>query len=192
MVLDGLATLHRSMRAQDLGRCKFRYNVNQLAFDCLFFADIAPYELVMGCIGHQFVLFFDVQRGYQIKPFLDDRDTFFALRSALMTEGDSDFKLSIKDFMTEFNQQIPATANPANTITNQDIADYYPSIEDAHKVYFCGWRDNNTRGTNVSPDNLRKTQLMLGQRAFDFAKRRNQSTCWTHEQNRAIAPHIPD
>lgn len=48
MKLIGLQTLYRSMRDHGMGRVKFRYTLNHLAFECLFFADVQPFELVMG------------------------------------------------------------------------------------------------------------------------------------------------
>ena len=38
MRMDGLEPLYRSMRAQNIGRTKFRYQHNHLAFECLFTA----------------------------------------------------------------------------------------------------------------------------------------------------------
>lgn len=192
MVMGGLSTLYYSMKEQGIDRCKFRYQVNHLTFDCLYLIDITPFELVMGCLGHNFALFFDVTRGFQIKPYIDDRETFFDLLNALRANGDSDYQLNIKEFLEEFNKHIPDTASATTPATSQDIVRYYSNIEDADKVYFCGWRNNSARGENVSEKNLRKTQLMMGQQAFEFAQRRNQSTMWTHEQNKSKGFYIPN
>jgi Family of unknown function (DUF6037) len=72
------------------------------------------------------------------------------------------------------------------------VVRWYPDIEDAHKRFFCGWLDNSKQGNQVSVTNLDKTRRLLGQRAHDFAQRRNQSTRWTHEQSKAIAFFMPE
>lgn len=56
MQLTGLRPLCRSMREQGLGRVKFRYRLNGLDFECLFFADTQPFELAMGCLGRNFAI----------------------------------------------------------------------------------------------------------------------------------------
>jgi len=192
MKLDGLITLYKSMKEQDIGRYKFRYQHNQLTFDCLFFIDIEPFELVMGCIGHNFAIFLEVEKGFQIKPFIDPKATFFALLKALKTTEQSDHQFNPVDFFEQFNQCIPKKAKPQNIPSPKDVIKYYPDIEEADKVHFCGWLDNNKQGYNVTPDNLNKTRRLLGQRIYEFAKRRNQSTKWTHIESKAIKVVISD
>lgn len=64
MRLSGLEPLYRSMRAQNIERTKFRYEHNHLTFECMFFIDLQPFELVMGFIGHNFTIFLDVRPGF--------------------------------------------------------------------------------------------------------------------------------
>ncbi|RDS80151.1 rloe protein [Dyella monticola] len=192
MRLTGLEPLYRSMQAQDMGRAKFRYTRNHLVFECLFFADTAPYELVMGCLGHNFVIFMEVSEDFEIKPYIEPKETFFALRNAVFQNAGNDHRLSVSDFFTEFNRHIPSHTTRREAVTADDVVRYYPSIEHANSRYFCGWRDNTIRDEQVTPKNLEKTRRLQGQRAHDFSLRRNQSTCWTHLQSKAIPFYIPD
>jgi len=192
MRLTGLQPLYRSMRAQGMGRAKFRYQLNHLVFECLFFADVEPFELVMGCLGHNFAIFVEVHKGFEIRPFIEPAATFLALVTALNQGANSQRKFEAAAFFAEFNRHIPAHATPDRVPTADDLFRYYPSIERPDRRYFCGWRDNNKRGKNVTPENLEKTRRFMGQRAHDFSKRRNQSTCWTHLQSKAKAFYIPD
>jgi hypothetical protein len=95
-------------------------------------------------------------------------------------------------FFAEFNRRIPNRAAPDQVPTPDDVVRYYPDIDEADKRFFCGWLDNSKQGNRVSPANLAKTRRLLGQRAHDFAERRNQSARWTHEQSKAIAFFMPD
>jgi Family of unknown function (DUF6037) len=192
MQLTGLQPLYRSMRQQDIGRTKFRYHLNDLVFECLFFADTAPFELVMGCLGHNFAIFVDVRPGFEITPYIEPTETFFALREALFKGRGSANRFDPVAFFAEFNRHIPSHAAPDQTPTPGDVVRWYPDMEDADKRFFCGWLDNNKKGNQVSVTNLAKTRRLLGQRTHDFAQRRNQSTRWTHEQSKAIAFFMPE
>jgi hypothetical protein len=191
MQLTGLVPLYRSMCAQHLERTKFRYRINDLNFDCLFFIDTQPFELVMGCLGHNFAIFRQVRQGFEINTFLDDA-TFFALRHALFRDAGSHNKLQTSTFFTEFNQHIPREASPAATPTPDDIGRYYPDLEHADKRFFCGWLDNSKQGNQVSAQNLAKTLRLMGRRAHDFAQRRNFSTRWTDDRRKAVALFVPE
>lgn len=191
MKLSGLIPLYRSMRQQDIGRYKFRYELNHLTFDCLFFIDIEPFELVMGCLGHNFAIFKEVKQGFEVDPFIE-RDTFFDLRNALKTTDTSFHRFSAVDFFKQFDAQIPDYANPRNVAQPSDVVRYFSNIEEADKIHFCGWLDNNIRGNKVSEDNQEKTRRLMGQKVYEFSKRRNQSTRWTHDPAMAVELYLPE
>jgi putative PIN family toxin of toxin-antitoxin system len=191
-VMEPPPSLYRSMREQGMLRVKFRYRLNRLSFECLFFADTEPYELVMGCLGHNFAIFVDVHRGFEIRPFIEPKQTYFALRDALFENADSGIKLEASVFFAEFNRHIPTHATPDQRPSPRDIGKYYPDLEDSDKLFFCGWLDNNKQRNRVRPENLAKTLRLMGQRAHDFALRRNQSTRWTDDETKAVTPVIPE
>ena len=192
MKLTGLIPLYRSMRQQNIGRYKFRYELNHLTFDCLFFIDIEPFELVMGCLGHNFAIFKEIHQSFEVEPFVEPKSTFFDLLNALKTTDASFTRFDPVDFFAQFNEQIPRHANPQNTAQPADVVRYYPNIEEADKIHFCGWLDNNIRGHQVSESNLDKTRRLMGQRVYEFALRRNQSTRWTHDPAMAVEVFIPE
>lgn len=190
MRLTGLEPLYRSMREQGMGRTKFRYQLNHLTFECLFFIDTRPFELVMGCLGHNFAIFKQVRAGFEIETFLGD--TYQALRNALFQDAGSNVMLEPGVFFAEFNRHIPNRATPDQRPEPRDIGRYYPDLEDADKLFFCGWLDNTKQGNQVSAHNLAKTHRLMGQRAHDFASHRNFSTRWTNDAAKAIKLHIPE
>ena len=179
MKMTGLVPLYKSMRSQGIERTKFRYQHNHLIFDCLFFIDTKPFEVVMGCVGHNFAIYLEVKDGFEIVPFIEPRSTYFELRNALSEGKGSGHRLDLREFFQEFNRNIPAHARPEDKPTPQDIVRAYPDIEDALKIYFCGWLDNSKVGKKVQPKNLEKTRRFFGQRVYEFASKRNMSTKWT-------------
>ena len=194
MRLTGLIPLHASMTAQNMGRLKFQYRVNQLTFDCLLFIDTQPIELVMGCLGHNFAIYLDISPApeFAINAFIEPKETFLALIAALKTGNNSGEAFKATAFFSEFNAKIPVVARPDQQPTPTDIVRYYPDIEEAEKIHFCGWLDNTKQGKRVSHRNLAKTRRFFGQRVTEWAERRNQSTRWTHLQDQAKDFFMPD
>jgi hypothetical protein len=179
------------MRAQDLTRIKFRYTHHHLVFECLFFAEGDPFELVLGCLRHNFAIVVPVFRGYEIHPYIGPREVYEALRRALFRDAGSGQPFSPTVFFEEFDRHIPARASPGQVPTPADIVRHDPRVEDADKKWFCGWRDNTAEGKRVTPENLAKTRRLLGPRAHEFSQRRNHSTRWTHRPEDAKAFFLP-
>lgn len=190
MRLTGLEPLHRSMREQGMGRVKFRYRLNHLNFECLFFIDTKPFELVMGCLGHNFAIFKQVLPGFEINAYLGD--AYAPLQRALFLDAGTNIKLDPGVFFAEFNRHIPGHATPDQRPEPRDVGRYYPDLEEADKLYFCGWLDNTKQGNRVSERNLAKTHRLMGQRAHDFAAQRNFSTRWTSDEAKAVRWHFPE
>jgi hypothetical protein len=181
------------MKEQDMGRCKFQYSLNHLTFDCLFFIDIEPFELAMGCIEHNIFILKNIEKGFQIEDTrIEPAATFWALVNALKTGAYSDERFNPFKFFVDFNRAIPRTTSPNNRPTTQDVIRYYSDIEESEKIYFCGWLDNSLQKNNVTPENLFKTKMLMGERASAFSERRNQSTKWTHIQRLGQDFYIPD
>ncbi|MFL9583442.1 DUF6037 family protein [Stenotrophomonas sp. AB1(2024)] len=189
MRMDGLARLHASMQAIGLTRAKFRVRHNHLTFAGLFLADVTPYELALACLGHDFVLIFDVTRDYEVSAYLGEQ--YGALAAALGTGAGSGNPLRSSDFLREIDDALPRTVGPGDRPTTADVVHVYRDMEEADKMHLCGWRDNTVRKERVSATNLAKTRRLLGQDAYDLCRRRNLSTCWTDDPGRAIAYTLP-
>lgn len=189
MQLTGLVPLYRSMRQQGMSRVKFRYRLNHLTFECLFFIDTDPFELVMGCLGRNFAIFKSVLRGFEINPFLGD--LYGPLSDALFQNAGTNIKLDPNTFFAEFNRHIPSHTGPDQRPSPTDIGRYYPDLEHADRLYYCGLQDNTESGRQVTTENLAKTLRLLGQQAHEFSLRRNQSTRWTDDPIKAVEFCIP-
>lgn len=189
MRMEGLARMHASMLQVGLTRAKFRLRHNHLIFAGLFMADVRPYELALACLGHDFVLIFDVSTSYEVSAYLGDH--YGALAKALGTGSDSGNPLSSSDFLREIDNALPRTVALSDRPSSVDVVHVYRDVEEADKVYLCGWRDNTLRKEHVSDSNLAKTRRMIDQAAHDFCKRHNHSTCWTNDPSRAIAMTLP-
>lgn len=65
-------------------------------------------------------------------------------------------------------------------------------MEEAEKIYFCGWFDNDKVGKKVRPENLEKTKEILGTDAYLMCKKNNISSKWTDDKDGAIEYFLPN
>lgn len=177
------------MRGQNFDRYKFRYRHGRAVFAVLFFIDTKPFKLLFGCLGTNFAFAVDVHPGFIINPYLGEN--YGRLCEVLGLSPNPDNPFSPAAFFTDFNGRIPRVATRAGVPRPDEIAVYRRDVEEANKIYFCGWRDNTVRGENVTEANLDKTLKLLGQRARDFCEHHNTSSCWTDDPGRAVEARIP-
>ncbi|MHA6833852.1 DUF6037 family protein [Ralstonia pseudosolanacearum] len=190
MQLNQLALLHKDMQARNLERIRFNYPHGRVSFDVFFFIDESPFLLLFGARGYNLVFEVEVKPGFDIDPYLDSAD-YKALCEALDLKFDPNNPFSPKAFFADFAKHIPATV-PINCAVNpQDLVQFRRNVEEADKVYFCGWHNNATRGENVTEKNLHKTRELLGKKAYQACKRKNISSCWTDDQTKATAITVP-
>lgn len=178
------------MKGQNLDRYKFRHRHGRATFDVLFFTDTRPFELLFGCLGANFAMTVTVRPGFVIDPYLD-KESYRGLCDVLGLTPDPNNRFSTRAFFVEFDERVPRRATPAGVPHPHEVAVYRRDVEEADKIYFCGWRNNEVRGENVTKKNLDKTLMLLGRAAFDRCRRHNTSSCWTDDRARAVEVDIP-
>lgn len=192
MYMSGLQRLHASMQQAGIDRVAFQIPHNHLTFAGVFLADVTDYELAFGPIGHNLILPFKVDRGYNVLAHLRDDALLQALKDALnLGRGGNAFRFG------EFLEQIDDKLGnfPVNTSNVPDYADVirlYPATEEALKVHYIKLKPHKKHGGNVTPENLAKTRRLLGQTMHDFCKRNNVSSCWSATKpKKPRTPAIP-
>ncbi|AMP75132.1 DUF6037 family protein [Ralstonia solanacearum] len=191
MKLDGLAPLYKDMRAKKLERIRFDYRHGRVSFDVFFFIDGSPYQLLFGARGYNVAFEIDVEKGFKIVPRIKDEDAYKALCNALGLVFNPGNPFSPKAFFEDFSGHIPDAVPADHEVRPQDVVRFRRDVEEAHKVYFCGWHDNTLRKEHVRPKNLRKTRELLGQKMYEFCKAKNMSSCWTDDPQGAIPVTLP-
>lgn len=192
MHLPGLQRLHTSMQSVGIDRIQFQLTHNHLTFAGVFLADVSPFELAFGAIGHEFVLIYEVDGQYNALAYIKDAAVLEALKSALNTGQGSGHAFNPGQFLREIDDALPKHANPNHVPSYADVVRVYRYVEEANKVHFSGWHNNNIRGEKVRPKNLAKSRRLLGQQTHDFCKRNNLSSCWSDiAPTKLIAPTLP-
>ena len=190
MILDGLKMLYSSMKSQDMDRYKFSFVYNDVNFDVIFFTDKIPFMLMFGVKVHNFYFEVAVQKGFIISDSMNSNDYNNLVRILNLNHNASN-PFKPKYFFQKFNERIPNSASIKNRPRGSEVAYYKRDLEEADRIYFCGWRDNTIQNENVSEDNLNKTRTLLGEKAYLRCKEKNISSRWTDNPNREIDYFIP-
>ncbi|MDC7783923.1 DUF6037 family protein [Priestia megaterium] len=180
MQLQGLKPLYISMKQQNIDRCRFTFSFRGTVFDVLFFIDESPYKLLFGAKGTRFSFTLAVEGGFTIQAFLDN-EILSKLCKVLGLQYDPNNPFSTKYFFEEFNNRIPGKISKKDIPAPYEIAPYVNIKEDAEKVYFRNWRFHDGIKSNVRPENLEKTKLLLGNKIYINCKKKNVSSCWTDD-----------
>lgn len=185
-----LAVLHKLMLSNQIKRYKFRFSYNNVKFEVIFFTDEVPFTLLFGAIGTGFSFSVTVERGYDIKTYID-QEKYFELRKILgITKGVNN-PFRINDFISEFNRNIPSGIIESGKVYPKDIIKYKRNVEEEDKIYFMGWKDNTINNEKVSPRNLEKTKVLIGNDIYEICKRKNISSRWTDNPDKQIKIYKP-
>jgi hypothetical protein len=184
MRLEVLDRLAASMRAQQIDVQLFEHRHGRGRFDVFFFVG-QPSEMLVGARSADPPLAFSVEVHPEGKfnPFLGDQYGLLCEFLGLRPNPENPF--SPTAFFQQMELSIPLVAQHARVPPRAAIAQY-GRMEDSDKLHFVGWRDNTSRGTSVSKENLEKTRRLLGWSAFDLCRRGNVSSCWTDDAARAV------
>lgn len=191
MILEGLRTLTKEMRVNNLERYKISFKFNNVAFDVFYFIDEAPFILMFGVKAYNFYFEIKVKKGFQINPRLNNYD-YYKLLEILNLNSSSNNPFKPQYFFEEFNKKIPLKINLNEKPKPHEIAQFRKDVEESERIYFLGWRDNTLRNEKVSPENLKKTKALLERSAYERCRLKNISSRWTDDFKLAQDYYPPD
>lgn len=186
MKLDNLSNLYKCMKKERTNRCKFIFEYNNTVFDVFFFIDEVPFKLALGVREKNFYLELNVKYGFEIDPCINDREKYKELISVLELSYNAHSPFSPKYLFSKLNECIPLSIASTSKWNPHDTAYYKRDVEDADKIYFCGWFDNNLVNKKVRKQNLKKTKEILGLQAYEMCKSKNISSKWTDKEKDLI------
>lgn len=189
MKLDGLSKLCSDMNKNKIKRYKFIFKYNDVTFDVFFFIDEKPFKLALGVRVENFYFELDVNNGFIINPSIGDKYLRLIKILGLKYNPENPFKTIY--FFSKLNEKIPDHVNINNAWKPNDTAHYKQNVEEAEKIYFCGWFDNEKVHKSVRVENLNKTKEILGTEAYAMCKRKNISSRWTNNKELAIEFYLP-
>lgn len=172
-----LKILHEDMKTRKEERAIFPFIYNAKYFSCLFLTDINPMRLYLSTLGNNPIVFeIEIDEKYCAKTYLDD---YKKLVEYLEIKYDPNHTFKPIDFFEALNNKIPKMFQRKPNYTDVVMAvSKRRVVEEAYKIYFCGWRNNPT-GYNVSDMNIEKTRRAFGDKVAAICKLKNVSSCWT-------------
>ena len=165
------------MMEQGIKRTKFSIQINNVIFEAIYFIDSIPNSLAIGVRNENFYFEVNVQKNFHVSAYLGKN--YGEICRILGLTPDKNNPYSPTKFFNEINKGIPSYVNKNNMPLPEDIASYRSNVEEADRIYFKGWLDNNLKTQKVRPENLEKTRLWLGEEAHQMCKKHNMSSCWT-------------
>lgn len=186
----GLKILHNDMKKMGEKRSLFSFEYNNKFFSCVFLTDMIPYRLYLTTLGIQPQVFeFEILRGYKANCYIED---YKKLIDYLAIKYDPSHKFKPVDFFEALNKKIPTEFEHKPKYSDVlVIAAKRRTIEEAAKIYFCGWRRNPV-GQKVSEGNFEKTRSSFGDEKANMSKAKNISSCWTDNEDEEILKRISD
>lgn len=177
----GLMILHGDMMKKGEERAVFPFEYNKKNFSCIFLVDVTPFRLYLTTLGAEPEVFeLEIEKGYKVKGYMDDYKKLIACLE-LIYDPNHIFKPN--DFFEALNKKIPKEFKQRPNYSEViKIAAKKRNIEEANKVYFCGWKINSA-GKNVTDKNFEKTQSAFGKEKAIFSRSKNISSRWTERSN---------
>ncbi len=178
---SGLRILHKNMKQKKEKRAIFPFDYNGKNFSCIFLTDILPYRLYLTTLGINPEVFeLEIKKGYRVKCYMEG---YKKLVTYLELEYDPNHKFAPIDFFKALNRKIPKEFQRKPNYTDViRAASKRRNIEEASKIYFCGWK-RNPIGKTVSDKNYEKTKSAFGEEKAEMSKSKNISSCWTDIQD---------
>lgn len=172
-----LKILHDDMKIKKEERAIFPFTYNCKDFSCIFLTDINPMRLYLSTLGNNPTVFeIGIDEKYCAKTYLDD---YKKLVEYLEIKYDPNYIFKPKDFFEALNKKIPKTFQEKPNYSDVLIVvSERRSVEEADKIYFCGWKTNPV-GKKVRDMNLEKTRSAFGDKIAAMCKLKNVSSCWT-------------
>lgn len=188
-----LELLSTNMKSKKMPKCVFAFKYNSHSFSCVFAIDVIPFCLYITSLGETpFCIERTVYKDFTISTFLH-KEEYSKLVRYLGLHYDKNNHFMPEAFFHSLDKQMKS-ANIAE-IRSSDllkIARINHKIEEENKIFFCGWKHNDSHKRHVSPCNLEKTRLAFGCDISNKCRELNISSCWTDNPNDETLSQLND
>lgn len=178
-----LKLLSKDMKRKNEEKVIFPFTYNNKNFSCLFLInndiDNDKNIFYLSTLGDKPTVFeIEINEDYCTKAFMNESD-YKKLIEYLEIKFNPNSTFKPINFFNVLNSKIPEKFHQKPNYSDViKIISKKRKVEDANKIYFCGWR-NNPSGYNVSDMNLEKTKIAFGSDFANICKGKNVSSCWT-------------
>lgn len=167
------------MKAAGLSRQQFDFEYNEVEADTFFFIDQNPFILAFGLKLTRTYFEIEIEsKNLQTADFFTP-ELYKTICREFHIKYDPNHTYKPIDFLKAINKEVPQHVKNTRKTKPSNMIRYHRDVDEAEKIYFCGFLDNNKAGTKVR--NLEKTRLLMGEKAYITCKQENLSTKWTDD-----------
>lgn len=189
--LTNLKQLYGEMKTTQQTRQQFQITYNSVVADVFFFIDKTPFILAFGIVATQAYFELQVTTGFNVVSLFDN-ETYDLIIKEFHIQYKPDHKFRPSDFLEAINLKLPKHVSETKPVEPKHIAKYHRDIEEADKIYFCGFINQSKFGRHVSSQNLYKTHVLMGEEAYRRCLLEGISTKWTDKQGADRYTHWKD
>ncbi len=166
------------MSRKEVEKERFQFQYANHVVDCIFSASSEHYELIIAV--------HDVNYGFVVEIYQNANGMFIAEIDDEIYNGFCNalgLSYSVDHFTSNallvlLSNHIP-TISAGVGVLYQELRQFvqYRHVEEANKIYFCGWNDHVKDGRKAH--NFDKTEFYFGKTVADYCRRYNISSLWT-------------
>lgn len=181
--LHQLEPIINEMEANEITKCIFTVQYNAHPFSCIFTIKPIPLYLYITSVGEApFCIEREIGRDFTISTMLSNEEYHNLVRYLNLHYNKSNPFRPVAFFQSLDGQMNNINFAEARYSDFLRVVRLNRTVEEADKIYFCGWR-NNPQGYHVSQRNLEKTRLAFGDKIADKSRKLNLSSCWTNNED---------
>lgn len=176
IIIDGLRPLYKEMMKAEQYRRKFTFGFRNVKSDVLYLIDTVPNILMFGVVNKNIYFELQVEKGFVVTLPLAP-DVYRQICDAFEIKFSPNHHFQPSEFLSHLNKHIPQGLDNTTAVRPVEITPYRTIPEEADKIYFCGFARHTER--HFTHKNLRKTRMLLGEKAYQRCEAANISSCWT-------------
>lgn len=166
--------LINDMRANNIEKEHYCFEYNGFKFDVILSIVSRGYEILVAIHTHNWGCVLNMNNNYIVEMSNED---YYSLCNILhLNWSKNGFSSSV--FLRLLSEKAPKFSNKKG-VEYHELQSYlsYRQVDDADKIYFCGWNDHQKDNRNAH--NFEKTEFYFGKTIADYCRKNNISSMWS-------------
>ncbi len=174
MKCNDFIPLINDMKINNIDKEHYSFDYNGFRFDVILSITYHGYEILIAVHTHNWGCVLSMNKYYNIEI---PNEIYFSLCKLLNLNWSEDH-FSSAAFLRLLSKNSPKKSK-CTGVTYQFLRNYLPyrQVDDAAKIYFCGWNDHKKDKRKAK--NFDKTEFFFGKSVADYCRKNNISSLWS-------------
>lgn len=166
--------LIKDMKDHDIDKEHYNFDFNGFRFDVILSIVQSGYEILVAIHTENWGCVLNMNNDYYVEV---PDDVYYSLRDILHLDWNTNHFNSIA-FLQLLSEKSPQHSNCLG-VGYTELRRYLPyrHVDEADKIYFCGWNDHKRDGRKAH--NFDKTEFYFGNEVACYCRRHNISSLWS-------------